>query len=173
MSRTNRAVDSKVKSPPDLQEAWKLLETVKDPEIPVVSIVELGIIRAVSEADGTIEVLMTPTFSGCPALYAMQSDILRVLEEAGYLDVRIKTTHDPAWTSDWITPEARAKLKNFGLAPPPVHNGNFAILLLDSVACPYCGAEDTELKNSFGSTLCRAIFYCRVCQQPFEQFKPL
>ncbi len=158
---------------PAQHKLWDLLNEVKDPEIPVVSVVEMGIIRDVTPIGDTVEVTMTPTFSGCPALYAMQSEITRVLLEVGFTDVRIKISHDPAWTSDWITSEARAKLQNFGLAPPPKHNGNFAILLLDRVACPYCGSENTELKNSFGSTLCRAIYYCQSCQQPFEQFKPL
>jgi ring-1,2-phenylacetyl-CoA epoxidase subunit PaaD len=157
----------------EIQAVWDLLDEVKDPEIPVVSIVELGIIREVNFSNGSLEVTMTPTFSGCPALYAIQAEITKSLLSAGYKDARIHITYDPPWTTDWITAGAREKLKNFGLAPPPIHNGSFAILLLDPVQCPYCGAEDTEIKNSFGSTLCRAIFYCRACQQPFEQFKPL
>lgn len=152
---------------------WQLLDQVKDPEIPVVSVVEMGIVRAVKVFEDRIQVTMTPTFSGCPALQAMQTDIKNSLSAAGYAKVEIRITHNPPWTSDWITPEARQKLKDFGLAPPPVHAGNFEILLLDTVACPYCDSVNTSVKNTFGSTLCRAIYYCNDCQQAFEQFKPL
>jgi ring-1,2-phenylacetyl-CoA epoxidase subunit PaaD len=152
---------------------WQLLEQVKDPEIPVVSVVEMGIIRGVTLEDDHVQVTMTPTFSGCPALHAMQTDVKQTLAAAGYDGVEICITHNPPWTSDWITPEARQKLKDFGLAPPPIHNGQFEILLLDTVRCPYCDSTDTSIKNTFGSTLCRAIYYCQNCQQAFEQFKPL
>ena len=155
------------------QAVWDLLDRVKDPEIPVVSVVEMGIIRRIEIEGRSVTVAMTPTFSGCPALNAMQSEIISVLKQAGFEDVAIQITHDPSWTSDWITPEARQKLKTFGLAPPPIHNGKFAILLLETVHCPYCDSTNTSIKNSFGSSLCRAIYYCNDCQQPFEQFKPL
>ena len=152
---------------------WQFLEEIKDPEIPVVSVVEMGIIRQVEVDERFVRVTMTPTFSGCPALQEMQSQIHQMLIQAGAERVEIKISLSPAWSSDWITPAARKKLKNFGLAPPPLHGGNFEITLLDIVSCPYCASTDTSLKNSFGATLCRAIFYCNHCQQPFEQFKPL
>jgi ring-1,2-phenylacetyl-CoA epoxidase subunit PaaD len=152
---------------------WKLLEDVKDPEIPVVSVVEMGLIRQVEVQEQEVHIRMTLTYSGCPALYAMQDEIKNRLQAAGFKDIEISISHDPAWTSDWIQPQARRKLKAFGLAPPPVHGGKFELALLDNVVCPYCGSSDTELKNSFGPTLCRSIFYCNNCQQPFEQFKPI
>jgi ring-1,2-phenylacetyl-CoA epoxidase subunit PaaD len=155
------------------EQAWKILENVKDPEIPVVSVVEMGIIREVQIEDETVRVTMTPTFSGCPALQVMQDEIQTRLEEAGASRVEVKISHNPPWSSDWISPEAREKLKNFGLSPPPMHGGHIDLALLEVARCPYCGAEDTSLKNSFGPTLCRAIYYCNKCRQPFEQFKPL
>jgi ring-1,2-phenylacetyl-CoA epoxidase subunit PaaD len=153
---------------------WQFLDEVKDPEIPVVSLVEMGIIRRVEISDGTVIVTMTPTFSGCPALQVMKSDIENRLREEGIAAIEVKQILDPPWSSDWITAEARQKLKQFGLAPPPRHGGNLQeILLIDTVACPYCDSTNTTIKNTFGPTLCRAIHYCHDCQQPFEQFKPL
>ena len=155
------------------EEIWNLLEQVKDPEIPVVSVVELGIIRQVDVDGETVRVRMTPTFSGCPALQEMQNQIEARLRQAGAVQVDVQIILAPPWSTDWIAPEARQKLRDFGLAPPPVHGGNFELASLEMAACPYCSSTDTSLKNSFGSTLCRAIFYCNHCQQPFEQFKPL
>jgi len=153
---------------------WDALNQVKDPEIPVVSLVEMGIVREVAITDDdSVTVTITPTFAGCPALQAMKTDIVEALQALGVRHVIVETVNSPAWTTDWITNEARAKLKSFGLAPPPVHGGNFVMVLMDAVACPYCGSEHTSLRNSFGSTPCRMIYYCNDCQQPFEQFKPL
>lgn len=153
---------------------WKLLEDVKDPEIPVVSLVEMGIVRDVAiSPDGDVTVKITPTFSGCPALHTMKQDIVDRLKEAGIDSITIEMVYSPPWTSDWINDEAREKLRLFGFAPAPRHGGNFEVMLLDAVNCPYCGSANTSLRNSFGSTLCRMIFYCNACQQPFEQFKPL
>ncbi len=153
---------------------WQTLSTIPDPEIPVVSLVEMGIVRAVEQAtDGTVTVTITPTFSGCPALDVMKTDIVRGVEQLGVGKVIVRVVLSPPWTTDWITEPARAKLKSFGLAPPPKHGGDFAILLFDPVACPYCDSENTTMKNTWGPTPCRMIFYCNQCQQPFEQFKPL
>ena len=153
---------------------WDALNQVKDPEIPVVSLVEMGIIRNVTIAgDNSVTVIITPTFAGCPALQVMKTDIVDALKAIGVQKVTVETVNSPAWTTNWITEEARAKLKAFGLAPPPVHGGNFVMTLMDAVECPYCGSERTSLRNSFGSTPCRMIYYCNNCQQPFEQFKPL
>jgi ring-1,2-phenylacetyl-CoA epoxidase subunit PaaD len=153
---------------------WKLLEEIKDPEIPVVSLVEMGIVRDVSIApDGAVTVKLTPTFSGCPALHTMKQDIVERLKVAGLDTVTIEMVYSPPWTSDWINDDAREKLRLYGLAPAPRHGGNFEVTLLDAVSCPYCTSTNTTLKNSFGPTLCRMIFYCNACQQPFEQFKPL
>jgi ring-1,2-phenylacetyl-CoA epoxidase subunit PaaD len=152
---------------------WSALEDVKDPEIPVVSVVEMGIVRAVTREGERVIVTITPTFSGCPALVAMQQGIEARLHQMGIAQVEIRTVLSPPWTTEWIGDETREKLRQFGLAPPPRHDGDFTLVLLDQVSCPYCGSKDTSLRNSFGPTLCRAIFYCNACQQPFEQFKPL
>lgn len=152
---------------------WRALDDVKDPEIPVVSVVEMGIVREVLVSDGKVTVTMTPTFSGCPALHVMRAGIEECIRRLGVSTVEVNVALSPRWTTDWIAEDARAKLKAFGLAPPPRHNGNIKILFLDIATCPYCNSNDTTLKNTFGPTLCRAIYYCNACQQPFEQFKPV
>ena len=156
-----------------LDEIWQALDEVMDPEIPVVSMVEMGIVRAVEIVDSTVVVSITPTFAGCPALDAMRSAIYERLRALGVERVEVKMVLTPPWSSDWITDSARAKLKQFGLAPPPVHGGNVTLFFPQEVACPYCGSNNTRMTNSFGPTLCRAIYVCRSCQQPFEQFKAL
>jgi ring-1,2-phenylacetyl-CoA epoxidase subunit PaaD len=152
---------------------WHALESVKDPEIPVVSVVEMGIVREVTVDGGQVIVKMTPTFSGCPALDVMRRDIAACVRRLGATDVVVETVLSPPWTTDWLSDDTRARLKAFGLSPPPRHGGTVPITFYEPVPCPYCDSEDTEIKNSFGSTLCRAIYYCRACQQPFEQFKAL
>ncbi len=153
---------------------WQALDEVKDPEIPVVSLVEMGIVRDVAIlSDESVNVTITPTFSGCPALQAMKTDIANRLQQLGFAHVEITTVLNPPWTTDWLSNDTREKLRLFGLAPPPRHGGNFAVTLLDKVICPHCGSDRTSLRNSFGSTPCRMIFYCNDCQQPFEQMKPL
>ncbi|MEJ2265438.1 MAG: phenylacetate-CoA oxygenase subunit PaaJ [Anaerolineales bacterium] len=152
---------------------WDILEEIKDPEIPVVSVVEMGLIRSVGLEGKKIIVVMTPTFAGCPALDVIQREIDRHIRSAGAQDVEVKMTYSPPWSSNWILPEGRRKLKEFGLAPPPRHKDDIQSALLEEVTCPYCDSRQTTLKNSFGPTLCRAIYYCNNCHQPFEQFKPL
>lgn len=155
------------------EQVWDALREVVDPEIPVVSLVEMGIIREVKVSPDLVHVKITPTFSACPALKVMEDDIRAKIIQLGILDVAVEITFDPPWTSDWIAPSAREKLKKIGLGPPPIHGGDFAAILIDPVCCPYCESDQTTLKNSFGSTPCRMIYYCNACQQPFEQFKPL
>ena len=155
------------------QAIWRALESVKDPEIPVVSVVEMGIVRDVALAGETATVTMTPTFSGCPALDVMREGIKTAVLALGIPSVTVNVVLAPPWTTDWITAEAKAKLKQFGLAPPPQHGGNLDIIFYDIAPCPRCDGKNTSLKNGFGSTLCRAIYYCHDCQDPFEQFKPL
>lgn len=152
---------------------WRALESVTDPEIPVVSVVEMGIVRAVNVESDAVHVTITPTFSGCPALHVMRAEIAETIRNLGVDDVTVETTLHPPWSSDWITDEARAKLKAFGLAPPPRHQGNIPITFYEAVACPYCDSKNTIVKNTFGPTLCRAIYTCENCRQPFEQFKPI
>ena len=154
------------------KEIWQALDEVKDPEIPVVSVVEMGIVRDVSISSGKVVVTITPTFSGCPAMHVIKTSIQERLLRLG-VSAKVRETLTPAWSSDWITDEARQKLKEFGLAPPPKHGSDLTILFSESAACPYCDSENTALKNSFGPALCRMIYYCNDCQQPFEQFKPL
>jgi ring-1,2-phenylacetyl-CoA epoxidase subunit PaaD len=155
------------------QQVWQILEEVKDPEIPVVSVVEMGLIRQVAINKDHVLVRMTPTFAGCPALQVMRSEIENRLQQAGAEEVQVQITLSPPWTTDWITAEARKKLKGFGLAPPPQHDGDFEKLLQMTATCPYCDSQNTQLKNDFGPTLCRAIYVCQDCKQPFEQFKPV
>ncbi|MCB8966497.1 MAG: 1,2-phenylacetyl-CoA epoxidase subunit PaaD [Chloroflexota bacterium] len=154
---------------------WQALNEVADPEIPVVSLVEMGIVRDVrlDEQANAVTVVITPTFSGCPALHVMRQDIETRLHTLGFSHVTVETTLHPPWSSDWISEEARVKLKTFGLAPPPRHGGRLEVTFFAPTACPYCNSTDTRVKNEFGPTLCRAIYYCHACQQPFEQFKAL
>lgn len=154
---------------------WAILDEVKDPEIPVVSVVEMGIVRGVQVFDGgEVRVQITPTFSGCPALGFMQREIENKIRLFGVASVQVETLLYPPWSSDWMTDAAREKLRQFGLAPPPRHGGNLiAVASLDVIVCPRCGSTNTTIKNSFGSTLCRAIWYCNTCRDAFEQFKPL
>lgn len=153
---------------------WDALHDVKDPEIPVISIVEMGIVRQVRLDETGVTVEMTPTFSGCPALHVMQQDIEARLNQLGIQQVKVVVVLNPPWSSDWISDEAREKLRQFGLAPPPRHGGDLAsVAFLDVAVCPRCGSTNTVIKNSFGPTLCRMIWYCNDCQDAFEQFKPL
>ena len=156
-----------------IDQVWQVLNTINDPEIPVVSLVEMGIARDVAIDDGTIVVTITPTFAGCPAMHHMREEIVERLTAIGAEKIEVRTSLNPPWTSEWIGTGARAKLKAFGLAPPPHHNGNFDIVLIEAVQCPYCGSNDTALENPFGPTLCRSLHYCNACRQSFERFKPL
>ncbi len=158
---------------PSQEQIWRALQEVMDPEIPVLSLVDLGIIREVKVEGQEVTVVMTPTFSGCPALEAMRQEVEEKLQELGVPRPRVEVVLDPPWSSDQISPEGRRKLEAFGLAPPPVHRGDPEIMLNPVVPCPYCGSRRTRVTNTFGSTLCRAIYYCDACQQAFEQFKPL
>jgi ring-1,2-phenylacetyl-CoA epoxidase subunit PaaD len=139
---------------------WAVLETVPDPEIPVVSVVDLGIVREVS-AD---RVVLTPTYTGCPATLVIETMVRAALDDAGFGDVRIETTLTPPWTTDWISDAGRTKLKAYGIAPP-VPAG------IRAVPCPQCGSQDTVEISRFGSTPCKALWRCRACAEPFDLFK--
>lgn len=156
-----------------LEAIWRALDRVVDPEIPVVSLVEMGIIREVQLEGDSVVVAMTPTFAGCPALEMMRAEIVRELHALGAARVEVKMVLSPPWTSDRMSESARAKLRSIGLAPPPLHGGNVMLHLEAPAKCPYCGSLNTRVTNNFGPTLCRAIHYCRDCNQPFEQFKPI
>ena len=151
-----------------------ILEGVKDPEVPVVSVVELGIVRDVT-VDGTrVAITITPTYSGCPAMREIEQDMRAALHAEGIDDVALETVYAPAWTTDWIGPVAREKLRAYGIAPPgPVERGGLVTLAhrRAAVACPRCGSHDTALQSEFGSTACKAIHVCNACREPFDEFK--
>ncbi|WP_051322347.1 1,2-phenylacetyl-CoA epoxidase subunit PaaD [Alicyclobacillus contaminans] len=152
-----------------LASVWGALDDVKDPEIPAVSIRELGMVRQVCALDGRIRVELLPTFVGCPALDWIRRSVERqVAQVLGRDDVDVVFVFDEPWTSARITPQGIEKLLQFGIAPPVVSNDSRLI-----PPCPYCGAESGEVENLFGPTPCRAIFYCHHCKQPFEGMKPL
>lgn len=163
---------------PSREELLALLDTVMDPEVPVLSVRELGIVRDVElhEAGG-VTVVVTPTYSGCPAIRVIEHDILAALERAGCHDARVRTVYTPAWTTDWIAPAAKAKLKAYGIAPPGAASvGGDLVQLLRTrppAQCPYCDGYETEVRSEFGSTACKAICWCRSCRQPFEEFKAI
>jgi len=160
---------------------WTALQDVADPEIPVLSVVELGMVRAVvleppaagGAAGARVRVDVTPTFAGCPAFHAISEAVRSRVSELGAAEVEVRRVLSPAWSSDDMTDTARTKLRAFGLAPPDPHGGLLLPALDAPVACPRCGSFDTELKNAFGSALCREIYTCRSCGEPFERFKPL
>lgn len=154
---------------------WQALEAVKDPELPLVSVVEMGIVREVIlDADGGVLVKMTPTFSGCPALEVMRREMATAVKNLGHEQVTVETVLKPPWSSDWITDSAREKLKALNIAPPPRHGGDVtAVAFIDVAVCPRCGSKNSVLKNAFGPTLCKSVWYCNDCQDAFEQFKAL
>ena len=156
-------------------DVWEALGEVPDPEIPVVSIVDLGVIRKVDVADAHVRVELTPTFLGCPALDAMRAAMAERLERLG-AEPEIEVVLDDSWSTDRITAEGREKLREAGFAPPqPREAGAPKLVQLQSAVfrCPYCGSTDTTLENIFGPTPCRSLRYCRACRQPFEQFKTI
>ncbi len=157
----------------NLDRIWQTLNTIADPEIPVVSLVELGIVRNVQIDGDRIVITITPTFAGCPAMHHMREQIVEQLRAIGVEQIEVRTSLNPPWTSEWLSDEVRSKLQRFGLAPPPRHMGDLELALLEVVACPHCGSKDTVLDNPFGPTLCRSLHYCNGCRQSFERFKPL
>ena len=170
---SERETSLRAENTPTQDTVWAALREVMDPEIPVLSLVDLGVVREVVVTGDAVCVTMTPTFSGCPALLEMQRLIRKRLGELGAGDVTVNTVLAPPWSSDWISAKGRRRLKAFGLAPPPVHDGDVQIMLFGAVTCPRCDSDDVTIKNTFGSTLCRAIYYCNRCQDAFEQFKAL
>ena len=169
--------------------AWQVLAGVPDPEVPAVSVCDLGIVRDVVDHGDRLEVVLTPTYSGCPATEAIESDVLAALDAAGLGPARATLRRAPAWTSDWISEEGRRKLAASGIAPPgPVLRDDDGAVLTPirfvgragraepsgfaAVACPRCGSADTERLSAFGSTACKALYRCRACREPFEHFKP-
>ncbi len=155
-----------------VDEAWALLREVLDPEVPAVSIVELGIVREVRDEGDTLIVVLTPTYSGCPATEAIEADVRKAL--VAFAPVKVELQRSPAWTTDWIGPEAREKLRAYGIAPP---TGTSAVeqplRLHEAIPCPRCGSARSERLSAFGSTACKALYRCTACREPFEYFKPI
>ena len=163
-----------------LADAWHALASVPDPEIPVVSIVDLGIVRAIARDGDGIAVTVTPTYSGCPATEVIEASIVAALEDGGLGPVRIEMRRAPAWTTDWMTEKGKKKLREYGIAPPgPVAAPKVAPLRFmprpppQALACPRCESRDTERIAAFGATACKALWRCRACGEPFEHFKPI
>jgi len=157
--------------------AWELLEAIPDPEIPVVSIRELGILREINEHDGELEVVITPTYSGCPAMGQIEDDVRAALA-ANDMSALVVTRLAPAWTTDWITPEAKEKLRAFGISPPHAAASDKIVRFArpaaaaPAVPCPHCGSVNTTETSHFSSTACKALYKCLDCLEPFDYFKP-
>lgn len=150
----------------------EVLTTVCDPEIPVLSVVDLGIIRHISVEGSVITVSITPTYSGCPAMHMIEDEIRNALKHTGPYTVNIHTVFSPAWSTDWMSDFAKKKLLEYGIAPPVSHSQS-SLLQIDipNIPCPLCGSTDTSEKSRFGSTACKSFYICRACRQPFEHFK--
>ena len=155
--------------------AWKIAADLPDPELPVVTIADLGILRDVTEdAQGRVHVTITPTYSGCPAMETIRQDLVESLTLAGYLHVDVEFVLSPAWSTDDLTDEGRGKLAQAGIAPPgPVREADGPVALTLSVRCPRCGSLDTRESSRFGSTACKSLWVCRSCREPFDHFKAL
>jgi ring-1,2-phenylacetyl-CoA epoxidase subunit PaaD len=156
----------------DLQKrAWDVAAQVVDPEIPVLTIADLGVLRDVAVIDGHVAVAITPTYSGCPAMNMIKLEIELALERAGIRDSKVRTVLSPAWTTDWMSDDGRRKLKEYGIAPPQAASSRRALFGELKVTCPQCGSENTEVLSEFGSTSCKALWRCRSCREPFDYFK--
>ena len=159
-------------------QAWAVLEAVPDPEVPAISLCELGIVRDVLDHGTSIEVVLTPTYSGCPATEFIERSVIEAIDAAGLGPVRVTLQRTPAWTTDWISADGKRKLRAAGIAPPgPASDGAVPILLvgrrIQTVPCPRCGSAHTERLSAFGATACKALWRCLDCREPFEHFKPL
>jgi ring-1,2-phenylacetyl-CoA epoxidase subunit PaaD len=153
------------------QRAWDVAATVVDPEIPVLTIADLGVLRDVSVSDGRVEVAITPTYSGCPAMNMIALEIELALEREGFCGSKVRTVLSPAWTTDWMSEDGRRKLREYGIAPPQASSSRRALFGVQQVACPQCGSDDTEVLSEFGSTSCKALWRCKNCREPFDYFK--
>lgn len=163
---------------PELRALWEAAASVTDPEIPVLSVVDLGIVRDIRVDGEEVVAVMTPTYSGCPAMDVISRELEAALRRAGAAKVRVEKVYWPAWTTDWISERGRVALREYGIAPPAeaaAAGGELVPLTrrVDSVPCPYCGSSNTDVRSEFGPTACKAIYFCNDCTQPFEYFKPL
>lgn len=161
---------------PPVEQAWAAAAAVLDPEVPVLTIEDLGILRDVQVDDDdqrTVRVTVTPTYSGCPAMDAISEDVRSALLDAGFDDVCVAFVLSPPWTTDWISEEGRRKLEEFGIAPPGRARQDGVTALSLTVRCPQCGSPDTRELSRFGSTACKALWVCQACQEPFDHFKSI
>ncbi len=161
-----------------IEAAWAALEHLADPEIPVISLRELGILREVRQGPAGLEVVITPTYSGCPAMGQIEDDVRSALDKAG-IAASVVTRLAPAWTTDWMSDSGKEKLRAYGIAPPHQTPAGSSVVRFiarpakaETVACPRCGSENTVESSRFGSTACKALYKCRDCQEPFDYFKP-
>jgi ring-1,2-phenylacetyl-CoA epoxidase subunit PaaD len=152
---------------------FSLLSEIPDPEIPVISIVELGVIRDVIISGNDIEVIITPTYSGCPAMKQMEDDVRKKMQEQGFENIKITTVYNPAWTTDWLSEEAKLKLQKYGIAPPEESTTDKSFLTgkPKNVTCPRCKSKNTLMISQFGSTACKALYKCNECLEVFDYFK--
>jgi ring-1,2-phenylacetyl-CoA epoxidase subunit PaaD len=162
------------------ERAWQVLGGVLDPEVPALSVCDLGIVRDVIDHGAELEVVLTPTYSGCPATEAIERDVLCAIEAEGLGPVRASLRRAPAWTTDWISDEGKRKLREYGIAPPhltPTPAGVQGIQFFrrkpEAIPCPHCGSSHTERLSAFGSTACKALYRCLACREPFEHFKSI
>jgi ring-1,2-phenylacetyl-CoA epoxidase subunit PaaD len=171
MEHITENITSESSNEATVKKLWKILSGVNDPEIPILTIMDLGIVREIKIEDETVEVFITPTYSGCPAMDFIGINIRKVLTENGF--DRIKITHQlsPAWTTDWMTEEAKDKLISYGIAPPVSKTLDKNYLQNLPVHCPHCNSMNTKLISEFGSTACKAIYQCKDCGEPFDYFK--
>jgi ring-1,2-phenylacetyl-CoA epoxidase subunit PaaD len=153
------------------QRAWDAAASVVDPEIPVLTIADLGVLRDVAVNNGRVEVAITPTYSGCPAMNMITLEIELALEREGFSNPKIRTVLSPAWTTDWMSEDGRRKLREYGIAPPLAASSRRALFGVLEVACPQCGSTSTEVLSEFGSTSCKALWRCKGCREPFDYFK--
>jgi ring-1,2-phenylacetyl-CoA epoxidase subunit PaaD len=156
------------------KEIWHYLKEVKDPEVPVLTIVDLGIVRSVNLNNELLTIIITPTYSGCPAMKTIEDDIHAKLSKEGITKVEIETVLSPAWTTDWLSEEGRQKLHEYGIAPPE-DEVDKSVLFAEptKVSCPLCGSRNTRMVSQFGSTACKAHYQCNDCLEPFDYFKCL
>jgi ring-1,2-phenylacetyl-CoA epoxidase subunit PaaD len=156
------------------EKIYEWLEQIPDPEIPVISVVELGVIREVIIKDENVHIKITPTYSGCPAMHQMEKDIKNSLKHHGINDLVIETVYNPAWTTDWLSEHAKEKLMKYGISPPEKTSSNKGMLLFAGpkvIVCPKCKSTNTEMVSQFGSTACKAMYRCNDCKEPFDYFK--
>lgn len=157
------------------KQVWDILKKVSDPEIPVLTVVDLGVVREVEENDGSLKVKITPTYSGCPAMNEIEENIRAELRKSGYNQVEVETILSPPWTTDWMTEEGKQKLQEYGIAPPEGSSADKSVLFGEAkkVMCPHCRSRNTTMVSQFGSTACKALYKCEDCKEPFDYFKCL